>query len=260
MDRGDEGTPGHRDPCGSAPGTDAVCRGTQPHNTFCLEGIWQEGKGPGKALSRMAIPVLGCQVLVGWGKGLSPAQKLSELCSRLSRSCHLKSVPALGTPSLSLTFMLSPKCLSPSLIPRLSKARGLREAGPDTVPSPVLPQLLWAPLWAVCSSLHRDKLPENFRSGQGRMAGIPGSIGGYACPSPLTTTSSKRSLSGVGPGGPTENDRSRARRTGPGRSAGQIPRRGGPGPKPLWPRDSSPVGGIAQACAGSALLLPGQRA
>lgn len=65
-------------PVGHTLGTDAVCCGTQPHTTFCLEGIRQEGRGPGKARSRMAIPVLRCQVLVRWGRGLSSAQKLSR--------------------------------------------------------------------------------------------------------------------------------------------------------------------------------------
>lgn len=118
-------------PVGHTLGTDAVCCGTQPHTTFCLEGIRQEGRGPGKARSRMAIPVLRGQVLVGWGRGLSSAQKLSRALLRLSCSCHLKSVPGLGTPSLSLTCMLTPKSLSPSLILGLSKARGLPGGGRD---------------------------------------------------------------------------------------------------------------------------------
>lgn len=83
------------------------------------------------------------------------------------------------------------------------------------------------------------------------MAGIPRGIGGYACPSPLPTAPSEHSLSGVGPGGPTENSQSRAERSGLGRTQSRSHERERLGPKPLWPRDSSLVGGRVPACAGS---------
>lgn len=82
----------------------------------------------------MAISVCEGQVLVGWGRGLPPAQKpfVSAGCSEPLLQTFLllpsEVCACPGHPRPIPYFMLTPKCLSPSLIPSSSMAWGLVEA------------------------------------------------------------------------------------------------------------------------------------
>lgn len=118
------------------------------------------------------------------------------------------------------------------------------------VMSPVLAHLLWAPLWAVCLSLHRQasrkfqvRRGENGRDPQGhRRICLPQSTA--HCPFRAFALRSRPW------GGPP-----RTARAGQGEGLGRVQSRSHErerlGPKPLWPRDSSLVGGRVPACAGS---------
>lgn len=94
------------------------------------------------------MPGFGCQVIVG----SSPAQKLLVragswgLCSRLSCSCHLKSVPGQGSPTSVPYLHATPKRLSPFVSPKIATARGPAEAEARQGHVPSSPQSLWAHL------------------------------------------------------------------------------------------------------------------
>lgn len=93
---------------GHALGTDACLVWYPAPQHFLLVGVRQEGGGHRRVQSGMAIPVPGRLVTVGRGRAISCPEAACQswelgFLSRLPCSCHLKSMPALGTPSLFLT-------------------------------------------------------------------------------------------------------------------------------------------------------------
>lgn len=107
--------------------------GVVPSPTYFLPGGDKAGDQERPRREWQSLCVRARCLWGGAGACLLPRSCLSvlviqSLCCRLFCSCHLKSVPALGTPALSLTVMLTPKCLSTSLILSSSMARGLVEA------------------------------------------------------------------------------------------------------------------------------------
>lgn len=88
---------------------------------------------------------------------------------RLAAFCHLKSLPAPGTSSLSLTCMLPLRCLSPSLPSKVVKAGVPAEAtnwqGQVSLRPLQSPWALGPPTGrAVCLGLDRNKASGNFRT------------------------------------------------------------------------------------------------
>lgn len=91
--------------------------------------------------------------------------------------CHLKSVPALDTPSLSLTYVLPARCLSLSLHSKVVKAGGPAEAAnwygqvspfPLSHCGPTSGHSMGAPRggWSAQACIETSP-PENFRTNCG---------------------------------------------------------------------------------------------
>lgn len=209
---------------------------TQPHNTVCLEEVRQEAGGTPRVQSEIAIPVSS-----DWG--VSPAQKLPVRAgSRGFCSFHLKSAPALGSPTRPVPYLhATPKCLSPFFAPRLPKPGTWQRQRPNKVMSQ-LPSAARDPRRAVpqtcgqdgrfaCACTQTGFLPQ--MSGEER--GECRHPGGHP---PPTTAPSEHSCSGACPGGQQDQpEQGREDKAGPMQS------------RSLWPRAPAflEVGGLAFA-------------